>query len=224
MRRVVSPELLDEDSGTPQEIAASLADLRRLNRWFGGIRTTVDLVRRVTRETGRSEFSVLDVGAGCGGTIASVQDALAPKGLNIHTTLLDRKPSHMALAGNHMRRVAANALALPFRDSSFDLVTCALFTHHLEPGEVTTFVREALRVCRTAVLVNDLRRSTTSLALVYAGFPLMRSSMSRHDGVASVRRAYTTGEMQAMIARAGIANVEIRDYFLFRMGAIIWKS
>jgi hypothetical protein len=52
----------------------------------------------------------------------------------------------------------------------------------------------------------------------------MRSSLSRHDGVASVRRAYTTGEMRAMIARAGIEKVEIRDYFLFRMGAIIWKS
>jgi ubiquinone/menaquinone biosynthesis C-methylase UbiE len=224
MQRVVIPELLDEDIGTPQEIAASLADLRRLNRWFGGIRTTVDLVRRVAWRTGAREFSVLDVGAGCGGMMASVQDALSPEGLQFQATLLDRKPSHIALAGNHMRRVAADARALPFRDSSFDLVTCALFTHHLEPSEVTAFAREALRVCRTALLINDLRRSATSLALVYAGFPLMRSSMSRHDGVASVRRAYTTGEMRAMIARAGIEKVEIRDYFLIRMGAIIWKS
>ncbi|HEX2999239.1 MAG TPA: methyltransferase domain-containing protein [Armatimonadota bacterium] len=224
MRRVVIPELLDEDLGTPEEIAASLADLRRLNRWFGGTRTTVDLVRRVARQTGRSEFSVLDIGAGCGGMIASVRDALSQGGLQIQATLLDRKPSHMALADNHMHRVAANALALPFRDSAFDLVSCALFTHHLEPGDVITFLREALRVSRTALLINDLRRSATSLALVYAGFALMRSSMSRHDGVASVRRAYTIGEMRVMIARAGIAKAETRRYYLFRMGAIIWKS
>ena len=35
MKREVIAELLDEDLGTPQEIASSLDDLRHINGWFG---------------------------------------------------------------------------------------------------------------------------------------------------------------------------------------------
>ena len=54
--------------------------------------------------------------------------------------------------------MAGDALALPFRDASFDLVSCNLFAHHLSPQELVRFVDEALRVCRVAVLINDLVR------------------------------------------------------------------
>ncbi len=50
MKRVVTPELLDTDSGTPAEVAASLGDLRRINRWFGGIATTEEMVGRVAED------------------------------------------------------------------------------------------------------------------------------------------------------------------------------
>jgi hypothetical protein len=36
MKRVVIPELLDSDAGTPAEIATELRDLWRINSWFGG--------------------------------------------------------------------------------------------------------------------------------------------------------------------------------------------
>ena len=54
------------------------------------------------------------------------------------------------------RAVAGDALALPFRDASFDLLSSTLFAHHLSPQELVQFVDEALRVCRVAVLINDL--------------------------------------------------------------------
>ena len=54
------------------------------------------------------------------------------------------------------------------------------------------FAAEALRVCRVALLINDLRRSALSLALTRCAGPLFRSRLTRHDSVASVRRAYDT--------------------------------
>ncbi len=35
MRRIVIPELLDDDLGTAAEIAQTLTDLRHINQWFG---------------------------------------------------------------------------------------------------------------------------------------------------------------------------------------------
>jgi ubiquinone/menaquinone biosynthesis C-methylase UbiE len=118
----------------------------------------------------------------------------------------------------------ADALALPFADRSFDLVSCSLFAHHLEPTELARFAGEASRVCRDAVLINDLVRHPMHLALVYAAFPLMRSYVSRVDGLASVRRAYVPDEIQQMLSNGSGRKVEISRHFLFRMGVILWKN
>jgi len=61
---------------------------------------------------------------------------------------------------------------------------------------------------------------------VYAGFPLMRSYVSRADGVASVRRAYVPEEMREILMGGGqlAGKVELSRHYLFRMGVIVWRS
>jgi ubiquinone/menaquinone biosynthesis C-methylase UbiE len=222
MKRTVIPELLDSDAGTPSEIATSLSDLNRINRWFGGIATTQSLVVRVARGLGVRSISLLEVAAGAGAVPAAVVAALAETGIQIEVTLLDRAASH--LKNGNRRAVAGDALALPFSDASFDLVSCSLFVHHLAPDEVLQFVNESLRVCRAAVVINDLVRHPAHLGLVYAGMPLYRSRLTRHDAPASVRQAYTVNEMEDMLQKSKAARVQITRRFLFRMGVIAWKS
>ena len=137
--------------------------------------------------------------------------------------MLDRAASHLTSDNNH-GVVVGNALTLPFTENSFDLISCGLFAHHLSPEEVVLFVSEALRVCRVAVLINDLVRSPVHLALVYAAYPLYRSRLTRHDGPASVRAAYTPEEMRALIAKTPAAQVEVVRHYLYRMGVMIWKK
>ena len=123
-----------------------------------------------------------------------------------------------------MRSVGGNALALPFQDSAFDIVSSSLFVHHLQPEQVVLFVREALRVCRVAVLINDLVRHPLHLAVAYAGVPLYRSRLTRNDAPASVRQAYTVNEMRNFLEKAEASRVEIHRQYFFRMGAIAWKQ
>jgi ubiquinone/menaquinone biosynthesis C-methylase UbiE len=223
VQRVVIPELMDADAGNPRELARALRDLHRINRRFGGIRTTLQMFRQVAEVTGRDRFSMLDVGAASGDVASAVQNAMARRRIRVDVTLTDRSLAHLQMAHAGPRRVVGDALALPFAADSFDLVSCSLLAHHLEPQALLTFIAGALRVCRVAVLVNDLRRSAVSLALVYSGFPMF-CRMVRHDSVASVKRAYTIPEMQGMLQRAGAAHVAIAPYYLFRLGAILWKS
>jgi methyltransferase family protein len=220
MKRVATSELLDTDAGTPDEVAASLCDLRRINRWFGGIATTEDMVDRVARETNKSSLSLLEVAGGSGYVPETVRQRLLHHGLHLQVTVLDRAPSHLS---NGVPAVAGDALALPFRDASFDLLSCNLFAHHLSPQELVQFVDEALRVCQIAVLINDLVRHPLHVSLVYAGLPLYRSRLTRHDAPASVRQAYTPEEMRTLLAQSSAARVEIHRHYLFRMGVIAWK-
>ncbi len=221
MRRVVTPELLDFDAGTPQEIQDQLADLQLINRRFGGVSTTRKLLESMVQRTGRRELSLLDVASGSGYVPNAAARQLATRGVRLQVTLVDRALTH--LNGNG-RRAVADALALPFRDASFDVVSCSLFAHHLEPEELVRFGNEALRVARAAVLINDLRRAWMHLALAYAGFPLFRNRMSRHDAVASVRRAYTPPEIAQILSRTRAAGIEIHRSYLYRVGVILWRE
>jgi hypothetical protein len=222
MQRIDTEEILDSEACPPVEVETSLRDLCRINRWFGGVATTRRLIERVACATGIKNFSLLEVAAGFGEVPKAAGRQLARKGIVLDVTHLDRVRSHLC-PGN--RAVVADALALPFPDRSFDLVSCSLFAHHLDPSELARFAEEALRASRCAVLINDLVRHPVHLALVYAGFPLMRSYVSRVDGLASVRRAYVPEEMHEILSRVEAASkVEISRHYLFRMGVIAWKK
>jgi ubiquinone/menaquinone biosynthesis C-methylase UbiE len=220
MKRVVIPELLDSDAGTAQEIEGSLADLRMINRNFGGVRTMTRLLRSVAEKENLKTISWLDVGGASGDVALLSGQKLQREGIVAEPTLLDNNVTHI---NRQLPAVCGDALALPFAENSFDAVGCSLFAHHLEPDQVTSFACEALRVARYAVLINDLIRTPLHLSLIYAGFPLYRSRLTRHDAPASVKRAYTLNEMKKMLLAAGAAKVETETYFLLRMGVIAWK-
>ncbi len=222
MQRRAIAELLDADLGTTEEIAASFTDLRHINDWFGGTRTTIALVRRFARTAGRRQLSLLEVGAGTGSVPLAAQRALAQEGIELHVTLLDRVWSH--LPADDTAAVAGDALLLPFRDNAFDVVSSTLLAHHLEPDGLQRFAREALRVCQCAMLINDLIRSPIHLGLTYLGLPLFRSRLTWHDAPASVRRAYTIYEMHALLSHVVAQRIEMSEHYLYRMGVLIWKG
>jgi SAM-dependent methyltransferase len=221
MKRVVKPELLDEDSGTAAQITASLRDLQRINRWFGGSRTTLQLLRRIAQVRKCARITLLEIGAGQGYPPLMAEQSLAAAGVKLEVVLLDKLSSHLPQNGTPV--IAADAMRLPFRDGTFDVVSSNLFAHHFEPDALQLLTNESLRVARVGVLINDLIRSPIHLALTYAALPLFRSPLTWHDGPASVRRAYTLDEMRDILSQTTARRVEISSWYLYRMGVLLWK-
>jgi ubiquinone/menaquinone biosynthesis C-methylase UbiE len=228
MKRVATPELLDADAGTEQEVRDSLEDLRWLNRYFGGLATTTKLLQRAAQKVAAPKLSYLDVGAASGDGVAVAQKALAKRGVQLEAVLLDRVVSHLPGArrergGAGAAVLVGDALQLPFANSSFDVVGSSLFVHHLQPDEVVRFTNEALRVCREAVIINDLRRSTLHWLAARAGALVYRSRITRFDAPASVRQAYSPAEMRAMLKQTSGKKIEVTSHYFYRMGVVIWK-
>jgi SAM-dependent methyltransferase len=238
MQRVDAQEILDSGGCSVRDAQGALAVLGRINRWFGGVATTQKMVERIAQATSVRHFSLLEVAAGLGEVPAQVSAEVARRGITLDVTLLDRARSHLPnhhlvanrnrANGNHFPRnggVVADALALPFGDGAFDLVSCSLFAHHLNTCALAEFVREGLRVSRRALLINDLVRHPVHLALVYASFPIMRSRVAWLDGLTSVRRAYVPDEIRSVLASAFSSElqVELSCHYLYRMGIIVWK-
>ena len=234
MQRVDAPEILDSDACSPREAQAVLTVLGRVNRWFGGVATTQKMVNRVAQAAGVNRLSLLEVAAGSGEVPVIVHHNLARRGIELDVTLLDMAHCHLpgaaAAVGNdakHNPRIVGDALRLPFKDGAFDMVSCSLFVHHLRPQEVQQFAQEALRVCRRAVLINDLVRHPLHFAAACAGFPIMLNRVAWLDGLTSVRRAYVPKEIERMLASDVFetpVRLEISRHFLYRMAVIAWKT
>lgn len=234
MQRIDAPEILDSDACSASEAHAVLRAIGRINRWFGGVTTTRRMVQRVASASRQNHFSFLEVAAGLGEVPEIVQKNLKPRGITLDITLLDSALSHLPpgkLTANCVRRnrrVVGDALSLPFADGSFDLVSCNLFAHHLNPQRLQQFVKEGLRVSRCALLINDLVRHPLHLALSFAGYPMMYNRVAWLDGLTSVQRAYTPNEIQNAFLEGfsseAMPQVEVSRHYLFRMGVIVSKS
>ncbi len=229
MKRVREAEILDHDGGPPDEIASSLRSLRVINRLFGGNRMHIRLLRRAAVEVNAHQrIHLLEVASGHADVLQAAVRQLAWQD-RCSITLLDRSAQHLPSSVDWppdlpaANCITGDALAIPLPDRSVDIVACCLFLHHLDEQQARIFLDEALRVARIAVVINDLERTRVHYLLARLAALVDPSRISRHDGPASVRQAYTAGELRALLRQTG-RRFELRCGFLFRMGAVLWKD
>ena len=226
MLRVPSQEWLDEDLGTPEEIRQSFDDLWRINRWLGGVSGCLHLLDRHFARQGSRHTRILDVGAGDSRLAAHLQAELARRNRNVEFVALDRRLSHLRnsnRSSGKLSRVVADVLHLPFPKESFDVVISNLFLHHFSEGETVELLRRFGGIASQAVLVNDLERHPLPYFFIRLGWPFARSRITRHDGAASVRQAFTKDELATLARRAGFTEFDIERLPFFRLGLALWK-
>jgi ubiquinone/menaquinone biosynthesis C-methylase UbiE len=209
------------DGALPEaDLAASLADLERLNAWFGGHRLTVrEVARRVARIPRERRLVVVDVGGGRGDLAVHLVRWARGAGRSIRVIVLDRDATTAALARRHCAAhpevvvVQGDATALPLREAGVDLAVAVLTLHHLDPDAAVTMLGEMRAATRDALIVNDLQRSRMAWLLVWLTTRLFaRHPISHHDGPLSVRRAYSVEELTVLADKARLANVRIRRH------------
>ena len=217
MRRLAgASELLDGPLDDPAVLRGNLRDLARINRWFGGTRASR---RALDRLLGRRTVphTLLDVGTGA----ADIPLALIAEGVRRGRPLrvigVDSRPEviEAALAldpglamAEGLELSVSDGRSLPWPDGAFDVVHCSLLVHHLEPRDAIAFLREAARVARLGVVVNDLVRARRHLLAARVVLPLMtRNRYTLSDGPMSVQRAYTRVELRALLAAADLRPV-----------------
>lgn len=227
MRRVTCSELLDEDRGTPREVEDSLDDLWRINRWLGGVSSSLQLLEDFFARAGVHPVRILDVGSGDSRLAGQLQVDLRRRGLPAEFTVLDRRLSHLRNGDNSVgapQPVVANALALPFADGSFNVVMCNLFFHHFSDEPAKQLLCGMAAIASEAVMISDLERHWLPYLFIRYAPWFARSPITRHDAPASVRQAYTRDELAAVAAAAGFTDFDVRRFVPFRLGLTLWKD
>ncbi|HEV8586230.1 MAG TPA: methyltransferase domain-containing protein [Methylomirabilota bacterium] len=202
------------------DLAATLADLDRLNAWFGGHALSLARVKRIAADVPRSRpLSVVDVGGGDGAFARRVVQWTRRVGRSVRVLVIDHDAATASLASAacaaypEIAIVRADATALPLAAAAADVVHASLTLHHLEPEDAVHALRDMRRACRGRVVVNDLVRTPLALGLVWLATRALRMHpMSRHDGPLSVRRAYAPAELGHLFDAAGVTRATLTRY------------
>ncbi len=204
-------ERLDTGDYTPDEYRDCLVKLGQVGERLGGDRAAMTAFDKF------NPTSILDVG--CGG--GSFTEKLAAKFPSADVLGIDLESEAIALAkekeGDNLHFQVQEKKELPYPDGAFDLVTATLVCHHMTDEELVLFLKEAARVARTAVILNDLHRSRLAWISYGAVAPLLfRNRLLTEDGLTSIRRSFKRVDWNNLLSRAGLNAWEVTWRWPFR--------
>lgn len=227
-RRTDRAELLDLGVGSDEDVKANFDDLWRINRFLGGVQAlTTHLYPRLAAHAGTP--TVVDIGAGSGDIGDVIRQWAVRRGIQLHLWGLDLSARNLLLTQrrehlNAQTCVQADALHLPFKSGSVDYFISSLFLHHLPPEPLKALLAQTFESARKGIIMSDLTRGWLPLVAFKIGQPLFaRNYLTRHDGTASIRRAYTPAELLHMAQAAGLANARVYQHWGWRMTLVAEK-
>ncbi|MEX0747111.1 MAG: methyltransferase domain-containing protein [Rhodothermales bacterium] len=227
--RLLAPEMMDDFSIGDRRLERALEELRWVNRFLGGYAAVRAELEPVLRRRRGGCLRVLDIGTG----IADYPEAFVRwgdrAGVDVRVSAVDANPFTVEFASRRLserlpdrlrQRIdiySGNALQTNYADNSFDIVTASLFLHHLGDIDAVALLREMGRIAREGIVVNDLHRHILAYwSILGISRALPVSTMFRHDGPLSVRRAFSRNELEVLASEAGLIGARVRWRWAFR--------
>jgi len=209
---------------------AALDGLSRINRVTGSVNEVWSALTPLIKcDPGRT-LNVLDIATGGGDLPVGLWKQARRRGLALEAAGCDMSERALERARDLARRTRADVSfsrvdvikdELP---DGFDVVTCSLFLHHLDPAEARLILEKMRRAARRLVVVCDLRRSNAGYALAWLGSrTLSRSDVVHTDALRSVRAAYTISEMRDLATDAGLTGAVIQRRTPCRL-RLVWEA
>lgn len=221
--RQVQAEWMDEPALSDQAHHHALKGLARINWWSGSGRIVWSGVRRLTRATGQTHLTVLDVATGGGDVPLALWRRAKRAGLDLRIVAcdlsevaLDHAQRQARKQRAHIEFVRLDALHDDF-PGNFDVVCSSLFMHHLRDQDAVRLLSRMRAAARRVVLVNDLLRTPAAYALALVATRLFtRSPVVHVDGPRSVANGFTRDEARRLAEQAGLHNAAIHWRWPFR--------
>jgi hypothetical protein len=205
--RRIGTELLDDPAAPAGTVEASLRNIARSNRWFGGSAALQYGLSRVLRRAPSDRpLSLLDLGTGSGDLPRVAVSWGARRGFRIRPFGLELSPVAARLARRRgVPTIVGCAGAPPVPPKSVDIVSLSMVAHHFEPESVVRLFRICDGLARVGVVICDLERAALSAAAFRVGARLLGfDPVTVADGLTSIRRGFAPAELSALLAAAGV--------------------
>jgi len=230
MQRCRQSELMDDPHLNVEQHTHALHGLERINRWSASVHTLWSPIQALVAEEPERTFRILDIATGAGDVPIKFWHRARRAGVRLTIDGCDRSPVAIAHADHRAKQGRADvhffeldALTNEIPEG-YDVIICSLFLHHLNGEEAVRLLRSMAQVAGRLVVISDLVRSRTGLALAYLGTRLLSTSaVVRLDGPQSVWAAYTIEEARVLALQAGMDNVDVLPRWPSRY-LLLWKK
>ncbi len=228
------PELLD----SPGEVSAhdlvhTLRDIRRANIFGRGTWVVKYHLKSILKRVPRGQpLRILDLATGSGDIPEELSRWARRNGYDIQFVLTDISPAILEVArqriikaglGEAFSFAVCDACSSPFGDKEFDVVLCSLALHHLDRKQAQDIIVEMSRLSRRGFIINDVYRARGAWLLAWLLTHLTTTNrLTRHDGPASVLRAFTPREVKRIASLANVP-VKLHKHPFWRMAAV-WRG
>jgi len=183
--RSLRSEILD-DPAVPEHVRERCyRDLARTQRWLGNVRAVINLISHDPRPAKK----VLDIGCANGDLLREIRRQLGVEVVGVDL----RPPQYQAdipiLCCDAVRDTLPKA----------DVAVSLMLAHHLSVDEIGQLIRNAARCCGRFIVL-DLVRHSVPLMLFRTFVAPFVNPINVKDGIRSVERAFTPGELTRIVA------------------------
>jgi 2-polyprenyl-3-methyl-5-hydroxy-6-metoxy-1,4-benzoquinol methylase len=220
-------EIMDDMDYSGDILYDSLDKLAKINQWLGGNKVTINGLKKVLKDTNKSEIiTIIDLGCGGGDMLREVSRFGKKNGYQFLLLGIDANKYTVNYAEELSKNYTniefkgLNIFSEDFKNLEYDVVLATLFLHHFKEDELLSLLEPMLKKAKLGLIINDLHRHK----LAYYLFKLLCITISNktiiEDGLTSVLRGFKSGELKA-ISEQLKANYQIRWKWAFRFQWIL---
>ncbi|WP_309146559.1 methyltransferase domain-containing protein [Curtobacterium sp. MCBD17_028] len=196
-------EVMDDPACDPRALDRTFRRFAIVNPLVGGWR---GVWRRFVRPVLPVErpARVLDLGCGGGDVARSIARWAHASGHRVEVVGIDPDPRAIRAAertttdGVVFRRASSEDLVAA--GERFDVVVSNHVLHHLDDAARAAFLADSATLATRRVVHSDIRRSAAAYRAYALGVvPVAAGTFVRVDGLRSIRRSYTAGELRGVL-------------------------
>ena len=216
-------ELMDDANLDTHLLQEIYTDINKVNKVLKGFSLSLKAMARIIEENPRNSYTILDMGCGDGAMLRKVASYFKRKSFELKLIGIDLNAKSIQLAKENSKEypnilfLEQDILALEANELQCDILLCTLTMHHFDSKAIPTFLNQFANLSRLGVVINDLQRSKVSYYL-YKLFSLifMKTKIAKHDGLVSIKRAFTKSDLIAFSRNLPNIQHEIKWKWAFR--------
>lgn len=227
MKKSLEKELLDAHNIAQEDLFQNLKELNIINTYLGGHAITISGLKQFLIDKSK-KYTIADVACGGGDSLKAMAKWARKNNFNVTFIGIDIKPDCILYAKKHCKDFSEiNFILSDYQliNQKFDIVTSALFCHHLSDGELIAYLCWCSKNTNIGFIINDLERNWLakwSIKLLTRCFS--HSYLVKNDAPLSVERGFLKPEWNEYFSKAAIKNKKIFWKWAFRHLIVCQKN
>ena len=225
-------EIMDDSDFQDPELKNLLGDLKRVNKWLGGNKITLDGIEKLLREYPKSKpIKIIDIGCGDGELLRKCAEYGKKNNREFELFGIDFNENILEFA----QKKSVGIPNLKFKKvdvfleekliPNCDIALCTLFLHHFNNEKIDKLLNILLKKSSIGLVINDLHRSKLAFNLFKIASKLfLQTKTAKHDGLVSIARGFKKEEFETFSKKIPNQQSSIHWRWAFRYQWILKKT